>query len=217
MGTFKNWFQAGAGATLGSLTASTSFELAGTFVGGMMDKSYVKYRAQYFDHVVRADLNDIMVRGMLPEKSYPFPNKDSAKGTFFKRHKRLKVILIAFAVLFFLTTKMAFDKGEVSQSFITFMSLSSFALLIYAIYAGIRKVFHYGKKVAPDSLKAQLDTAGEQYWYIREYIRQTLSTGELTPKDAILKMSNTRLGQQFPDTVEEIEAHAFYYKQQLGL
>ena len=44
---------------------------------------------------------------------------------------------------------------------------------------------------------------------------QALALAELSPQDAVLKLSHTQLGQQFPDTVEEIEANAFYYKQKL--
>ena len=63
--------------------------------------------------------------------------------------------------------------------------------------------------------KQQLIKDGQQYWRIREYVRQALAASELSPQDAVLKLSRTQLGQQFPDTVEEIEANAFYYKQKL--
>ena len=63
--------------------------------------------------------------------------------------------------------------------------------------------------------KPELEQDGEKYWYVREYIRQALEAGEMNRDDAVRKLSNTALVQQFPDTVEEIEANAFYYKQQL--
>ena len=63
--------------------------------------------------------------------------------------------------------------------------------------------------------KQQLIKDGQQYWHIREYVRQALAASELSPQDAVLKLSRTQLVQQFPDTVEEIEANAFYYKQKL--
>ena len=67
------------------------------------------------------------------------------------------------------------------------------------------------------SYKNQLESDGQQYWYVREYVRQALANGELDTKSAIVKISNTALAQQFPDTVDEIEANAFYYRQKLGI
>lgn len=59
-----------------------------------------------------------------------------------------------------------------------------------------------------------LMTDGKQYWHIREYVRQALDDNELTPEEGIKKLLNARLVQQFPDTIEEIEANAFYYKKE---
>lgn len=51
----------------------------------------------------------------------------------------------------------------------------------------------------------------KQYWKIREYIRHALEVGELTPQASLKKLLNAKLVQRFPDTIEEIEAHAFNY------
>lgn len=67
------------------------------------------------------------------------------------------------------------------------------------------------------SFKATLIEEGKQYWHIREYVRQVLQKGELSIEDAIVKISNTELGRQFPDTVDQIEANAFHYRQKLGM
>ena len=77
----------------------------------------------------------------------------------------------------------------------------------------IKKVGRGGQKVLSRSYKSQLEYDGQQYWYVREYVRQALSRGELDKKIAITKIVNTNLAQRLPDTVDEIEANAFYYRQ----
>lgn len=79
----------------------------------------------------------------------------------------------------------------------------------------VRKAGKKGKDVLFGNYKNQLEVNGQQYWYVREYIRQELANGEMNTKSAIIKISNTALAQQFPDTVDEIEANAFYYRQKL--
>ena len=65
--------------------------------------------------------------------------------------------------------------------------------------------------------KSELENAGQEYWYVREYIRQALARHELSVEDSIRKISNTQLARIFPDTVEKIEANAFYYRQRIGM
>ena len=71
----------------------------------------------------------------------------------------------------------------------------------------IRLIFARPKKV-----QRLLIEDAKQYWKIREYIRNALEVGELTPQASLKKLLKARLVQRFPDTIEEIEAHAFNYR-----
>ena len=64
----------------------------------------------------------------------------------------------------------------------------------------------------PKKFKKVLIEDAKQYWKVREYIRHALEMGELTPQASLKKLLNAKLVQRFPDTIEEIEAHAFNYK-----
>lgn len=217
MGYFKDAFDVGAGATLGSLAVTTGYNIGLNITDAAMKKAYVEYRSQYFDPIVRSDLCDIMVRGLLVEKEYPFP-KDTSKAprdNFFMRHKVFTISLICYPVAGFIHMMLPID---------LFMEISILSAMVF-MFSGIgivcKKILRGGKKVVgkvvENTYKPQLDNDGAHYWYVREYIRQALASNELNKKDAILKISNTNLAQQFPDTLEEIEAHAFYYRQRLGM
>lgn len=80
------------------------------------------------------------------------------------------------------------------------LGLSVFVILIRMILARPKK---YQKVLVEDA---------KQYWKIREYLRNALIVGELTPQEGVKKLLNARLVQRFPDTIEEIEAHAFNYR-----
>lgn len=81
----------------------------------------------------------------------------------------------------------------------------------------IKKISRSGKNKLSSNFKAQLEYDGQQYWYMREYVRQALARGEMDINTAVTKICNTRLAQQFPDTVDKIEANAFYYRQKMGV
>ena len=221
MGYFKDAFDIGAGATLGNLAVNTGAKMGADFVQAKFQQAYNHYRTQYFDPVIRNDLNELLVFGRLPQIAYPFPdsNKPVKKENFFKRHKTFTVLLI---VLLFLDLFASFsgasgNTGSVWQSFMIILSLLVFILFIAGIVMLVSKAGRKGKDALSSGYKKQLESNGQQYWYVREYIRQALARGEMDTKSAIVKISNTALAQQFPDTVDEIEANAFYYRQKLGM
>ena len=76
------------------------------------------------------------------------------------------------------------------------ISLLVFALFISGIVMIVSKAGKKGKDVLFGSYKNQLEANGQQYWYVREYVRQALANGELDTKSAIVKISNTALAQQ---------------------
>ena len=221
MGYFKDAFDIGAGATLGNLAINTGAQLGYTFVQAKFQQAYINYRSQYFDPVIRHDLNELLVFGRLPQQGYPFPdsNVPVKKENFFKRHKTFTVLLIAFIVIDLIASMFGASGniGDVWQSLMMMLYVIVFVLFISGIVMIVSKVGRKGKDALSGSYKNQLESNGRQYWYVREYVRQALASGELDTKSAIVKISNTALAQQFPDTVDEIEANAFYYRQKLGI
>lgn len=222
MGLFQDSFKVGAGATLGSLATVSLFNIGEGLVDAASRNAYNNYRSQYFDPVVRADLCDIMVKESLPQRAYPFPNGNPMpvkKQNIFMRHK----ILTVLAVLTVWGTAQSTinvinDGGDPSESFALVYVFTLIALSLGSLGAiAIKIVKAGGKAFAKTTYKNQLADDGQQYWYIREYIRQALAMRQLTKQEAVVKISNTRLAQQFPDTLEELDAHAFYYQQRLGL
>ena len=213
MGLFKDAYDVGAGATLGSLTTQSLYQMGGMLVNRKFDQAYLNYRCKNFDPIVRTDLRDIIVKGSLAKIDNPFPKaKGSTKIDFFKRHRILTIILILYILLSYFNFN--FKNGSITSENIGLKVLMLTVIIFFLI---ILRIFSRVGRAVKGTYKTSLDNDGEQYWYIREYIRQALDAGELTVKEAILKISNTNLGQQFPDTIEEIEANAFYYKQRLGL
>ena len=212
MGWFKNSFGIGAGVTLGDMAAQTGVAMAVDIIDGSTKKLQDDYRIEHFDPIVRDDISHIIARGALSEMSYPFPTElDSnvkaaqqlgEKSSFVQRHKIAVGITGALVLVAICNPKQ-----------------SAIVLLIVAVGITIfKKASRTATGMMVGALSApreQLIKDGQQYWRIREYVRQALALAELSPQDAVLKLSRTQLGQQFPDTVEEIEANAFYYKQKL--
>ncbi len=213
MSLFGDAFDISAGATLGNLAVKTGYKATEEFLNAAEKNAYNKLRSESFDPVVRQDLNDIMVRGMLQEKNYPFlTDKVQKKDNFFTRHKALCIIIIAFYLF------GAYGRDIVDTSTMVDVTYFLVALLLICIFAIICKKIKRGKKKLMESgYKPKLIKDGQQYWHVREYIRQALASGQMSVQDAIIKISNTELGRQFPDTVDEIEANAFFYRQKLGL
>lgn len=213
MGYFQDAFSVGAGATLGNLAVNTGYNIGANMTNSAVRNGYTQYRSQYFDPVVRTDICNLMVHGFLSQIEYPFPRGEK-KENFFKQHKMTTLLLIGFVIIMFVM--MFFPDVAASGNFTGVATIYAFLLLVVAPIRYIyKKIVNGGKKMIENKYKPQLDSDGEQYWYIREYVRQALASNEITVNDAILKISNTNLAQQFPDTVEEIEANAFYHRQGL--
>lgn len=221
MGYFKDAFDVGAGVTLGNMAVNTGAQIGATFVDAKFNQAYNNYRAQYFDPVIRNDLNELLVFERLPQRVYPFPNSNAQvkKENFFKRHKKFTILLLAMIVmnLFASILSMSGISENIGSALLVVTVCLSWAVCISGVVIVIKKVGRGGKKVLSGSYKAQLEYDGQQYWYVREYVRQALLRGELDKKNAITKIINTNLAQQLPDTVDEIEANAFYYRQQKGM
>ena len=217
MGYFKDAFDVGAGATLGNMAVNTGAQIGATFVDAKFNQAYNNYRSQYFDPVIRNDLNELLVFERLPQKAYPFPNSNVQvkKENFFKRHKKFTILLLAMIVmdLFASILSMSGISENLGDNLLVVTICLSVAVYISGMVIVIKKVGRGGQKVLSRSYKSQLEYDGQQYWYVREYVRQALSRGELDKKIAITKIVNTNLAQRLPDTVDEIEANAFYYRQ----
>lgn len=210
MGLFGDAFDISAGATLGNLAVKTGYQATEEFLNAAEKTAYNKLRSESFDPVVRQDLNDIMVRGMLQAKNYPFPQAEvQKKENFFIRHK---VFWIA-TIIFFVATKFNTSYEYLMNLVQWFMIFAFF----YVMRALTNKLKRGKKKLMQSGFRPKLIKDGQQYWHMREYVRQALASGQMNVQDAIIKISNTELGRQFPDTVDEIEANAFYYRQKLGM
>ena len=137
------------------------------------------------------------------------------KENFFKRHKKFTILLLAMIVmnLFASILSMSGISENLGDNLLVVTICLSVAVYISGMVIVIKKVGRGGQKVLSRSYKSQLEYDGQQYWYVREYVRQALSRGELDKKIAITKIVNTNLAQRLPDTVDEIEANAFYYRQ----
>ena len=216
MGLFQDAFDLSSGATLGNIVTTQSYELGANFMTTLEKETYRKYRVENFDPILRQDLKDIMVRGCLQAIAYPFPTgndgKADKKENFFKKHPAITGFGISM-VLIMLLSGVMINNSELA----VIACMPTYIGIILAFVNFVKKLGKGGKKLLKASFTGSLINDGYQYWHIREYVRQALDANELTVRDAIVKISNTNLGRQFPDTIEEIEANAFYYKQKLGI
>ncbi len=214
-GLFKDAFDVGAGATLGSLTVMTGYTIGSNIIDNTVRNAFETYRSQYFDPVIRQDLCELMVKGLLPAAAYPFPSNQipAEKANFFKRHMIFTVVLIWMIVnIIYLPFSGKTDADILSYG------LSVMLVFFMGIGLVLLKIFKAGgRKLVQHTYKSELENAGQEYWYVREYIRQALARHELSVEDSIRKISNTQLARIFPDTVEKIEANAFYYRQRIGM
>lgn len=218
MSLFGDAFDIGAGATLGNLAVKTGYQATEEFLNAAEKGAYNKLRSERFDPVVRQDLNDIIVRGMLQTKNYPFPQDDARKkDNFFIRHKIFWIVFLIYIIYIFVNVSIVGLGGYIYTSITnTTLYFGAFAVL-YVAYAFGKKTKRGAKKLMQSGFRPKLIKDGQQYWHMREYVRQALASGQMSVQDAIIKISNTELGRQFPDTVDEIEANAFFYRQKLGL
>lgn len=215
MGLFQDAFDLSSGATLGNIVTVQSYELGANFMTTLEKETYRKYRVENFDPVLRQDLKDIMVRGKLQAIAYPFPTGDDKKADvkekFYKKHPAITGVGVSLVLM------LIVDMLKLGNEAMVAVCMPVYIGMILAFINFVKKLGKGGKKLLKASFTGSLINDGYQYWHIREYVRQALDAGEMTVKDAIVKISNTNLGRQFPDTIEEIEANAFYYKQKLGI
>lgn len=218
MGLFGDAFDISAGATLGNLAVKTGYQAAEEFLNATEKNAYNKLRSENFDPVVRQDLNDIIVRGMLQTRSYPFlQDKVQKKENIFKRYKVFWIVTLIFIVLYGSYLSKMMSGIDYLRETTTLIEWYFVFVCFYASYRLYKKLNRGKKKLMESGYKPKLIKDGQHYWHVREYIRQALASGQMTVQDAIIKISNTELGRQFPDTVDEIEANAFFYRQKLGL
>ena len=164
------------------------------------------YRAKSFDPVVRQDLMDILGKGKLSQREYPFPKVEQKVKTppFFVRHKVFSVsFLIYFAVMWLF--------GKVGNEELVYKVVLLFAvfwaLCILVMFA--KKVLRVGKKVADFTFQTTFINEGKKYWNIREYVRVALQNGDLSAEEAFVRIRNTELGRRLPDSNTEIEARVY--------
>ncbi|MBO4126065.1 hypothetical protein [Streptococcus suis] len=210
MGLFTDSLKVSSGLTLGHAATKIGIQKTLTAAEEHAEKQVKTYQARFFDPIVRDDLCHLEVDGQLENRIYPFPSKVSVIniseiqkdfqeliqdfnvqkiGIFAKNHPWVTGIA---ALL--LTVPFGFsDIGSI-------IGLSVFIVLVRLIMARPKK---YQKVLLEDA---------QQYWKIREYLRNALVVKELTPQESVKKLLNARLVQRFPDTIEEIEAHAFNYR-----
>ncbi|MDG3142786.1 hypothetical protein MKL29_08200 [Streptococcus suis] len=210
MGLFTDSLKVSSGLTLGHAATKIGIQKTLTVAEEHAENKARTYQATFFDPIVRDDLCHLEVDGQLENRSYPFPSKVSVIniseiqkdfqelsqdfnvqkiGVFVKKHPWVTGI-----VALLLTVPFGYsDMGSI-------LGLSVFIVLVRMIIARPKK---YQKVYLEDA---------QQYWKIREYLRNALIVGDLTPQEAVKKLLNARLVQRFPDTIEEIEAHAFNYR-----
>ncbi len=166
-----------------------------------------RYRAKDFDPVVRKDLLDIMKNGRLANITYPFPKqaKPQKKPIFFVRHKifSISLVLCFFIVGILAPREEIFDVTEkIVMAFVVFWFFCIMVMLV-------KKVLRGGKKASDLLFQTEYINQGNRYWNVREYVRQALEIGELDAQGAYIRIRNTDLGRQLPDTDTEIEARVF--------
>lgn len=210
MGLFTDSLKVSSGLTLGHAATKIGIQKTLTAAEEHAEKQVKTYQARFFDPIVRDDLCHLEVDGQLENRIYPFPSKVSVIniseiqkdfqeliqdfnvqkiGIFAKSHPWVTGIATLL-----LTVPFGFsDIGSI-------IGLSVFIVLVRLIMARPKK---YQKVLLEDA---------QQYWKIREYLRNALVVKELTPQESVKKLLNARLVQRFPDTIEEIEAHAFNYR-----
>lgn len=167
------------------------------------------YRAKDFDPVVRRDLMELMEKGRLSNIAYPFPRKMKAqkKPIFFVRHKIFSAgVLLYFIIIMILPRELFKTVGaDVALIF-------GFFFIFCIIGMFIKRVLRKGKKMSDAFFQTEFINQGQKYWNIREYVRQALETGELNVQDAYVRIRNTELGRQLPDSDTELEAKVFNNK-----
>lgn len=80
----------------------------------------------------------------------------------------------------------------------------------------IKKILRIGKKTSDVIFQSEFINQGMRYWNVREYVRQALEMGELDVQGAYIRIRNTELGRQLPETDTELEAKVFNSRNNKG-
>lgn len=183
--------------------------------GADMTKSAINtaedaYRVKNFDPFVRQDFNDIMRKGVLEYKEYPFPRSvKEKKPPFFIRHKWFCLSFLAVA---FLSTFVYdhFENGLAMSTMI--MKLYTLFFIGYILVMLVKKILRTGKKVADLTFQTTFINEAKQYWEIRENVRNVLQAGNISPQQAVYHLRNTALGNRLPDFLNLIQENGFRYQ-----
>lgn len=168
------------------------------------------YRAKSFDPVVRQDLMDILGKGRLVQREYPFPKTEQKIKTppFFVRHKVFSMSFIVLFVVMWILGKI----GNAELLYKVVLAFWVFWILCILVMLA-KKVLRVGKKVADFTFQTTFVNEGKKYWNIREYVRVALQNGDLTAEEAFVRIRNTELGRRLPDSNTEIEARVYRNRQ----
>ncbi|KXT74457.1 hypothetical protein STRDD10_00916 [Streptococcus sp. DD10] len=214
MGLFTDSLKVSSGLTLGHVATKIGIQKTLTAAEEHAENKVKNYQAKFFDPIIRDDLCHLEVDGQLENRVYPFPTKVSVvnisdvQNDFQNLTKEFSIEkLISFvkvhpwiALFVVLILSVPFGWSDLGS----IIGLAVFIIVVRLIFARPKK---FQKVLLEDA---------RQYWKIREYVRNALSMGELTQQESLKKLLNARLVQRFPDTIEEIEAHAFNYKHGLN-
>lgn len=211
MGLFLKAMKVSSGATLGYAATNMGIKKAAEWSETSKIENYNRHRKKFYDPFIRKDLIHLEVDGKLQAIPYPFYQEkkitvdykhfDKQQALLLTKKYPLMVYLCFVLLLSFI--------GQFNYTASEFASGAWFIFWIILIIIACQKLLSN-----QDQVTKTLMTDGKQYWHIREYVRQALDENELTPEEGIKKLLNARLVQQFPDTIEEIEANAFYYKKE---
>lgn len=227
MGTTTNFFKAGlgasAGATLGNIAVSSGCQLIASSFAKANQKAYLNYKANIYDNIVRKDIVEFYASDgkWLPTySSYPFFEAEPAiaKQNLFLRHPVLSVLLLITILgnLF-----IAMGSSSTPSNMIAPISLSSFALFIGVIYTFLKKTGRKTVNTVTDLLandaREELRHFGQEYWQVREYVKDALASGHLDDDSAYRELLDTFLVQQLPDKNSQLRALAYNRKKELNL
>ena len=213
MGYFLDAFSISSGATLGSLAGQSAFIYGGKALSRQFNEATARHRAALYDPTVRRDLAYLMVTHRLEAGGYPFPDEDEEEQKDAPKTSKLLIIVVTLALVLMVSG----GKGYFGMTVGLLLVFSIFfGIPLALVLSGAGKLIQLGKKFTPVEInKADLKQYAQQYWHIREYVRQALDMEKITPQEGFSKLCNTALVSQFPDSTDEIEANAFFLEQEL--
>lgn len=162
------------------------------------------YRKKYFDAPVQEDIKSIVERGILENRVYPFPTSVKTKRPpFFVRHKfYCSVIVIIWVLIWLVMTLFGNNVEFAGKICIVLLAISWFFGVGGFIVMLIKKIARGGKKVADFTFQSTYISEGQEYWNIREQVRQALQAGTINSQNAVCHLRNTALGRRLPNVVQ---------------